>query len=91
MVNTTSPNLLKAFDGFEDATPDTIALETVLIYDGVFLLAQSLLNIPMEPEPVNVRERRADEKGNRTNWVPSFRRILRIFALSLYVSLLGPQ
>ncbi|KAI5721657.1 hypothetical protein M8J77_023545 [Diaphorina citri] len=62
MVNTTSPNLLKAFDGFEDATPDTIALETVLIYDGVFLLAQSLLNIPMEPEPVNVRERRADEK-----------------------------
>uniref|UniRef100_A0A8D9EDN7 Glutamate receptor ionotropic, kainate 3 n=2 Tax=Cacopsylla melanoneura TaxID=428564 RepID=A0A8D9EDN7_9HEMI len=67
MINTDNPLFRKTIeewsDGELDITPDTVPLETVLIYDGVFLLAQSLLNVPIEQDPSSVRVARQDDAG----------------------------
>lgn len=67
MLNTSSEPLRKTIEEWVDAdlqiTPDNVALETVLIYDGVFLLAQSLLNIPIESDPSAIRVTSVEEEG----------------------------
>ncbi|KAL1451875.1 hypothetical protein WDU94_006210 [Cyamophila willieti] len=67
MLNTSNALFRKTIeewsDGELDISPDTVSLETVLIYDGVLLLAQSLLNVPIEQDPSSVRVTRQDDGG----------------------------
>ncbi|KAL1451885.1 hypothetical protein WDU94_006220 [Cyamophila willieti] len=65
MLNTSRPSFRETIEEWPDLgiSPDTVPLETVLIYDGVFLLAQSLLNVPIEQDPSSVRITRKDDGG----------------------------